>query len=226
MVFRRISADFKERALYLLENEYIDDEVCEILGVSRSSLYRWKAIQAASGTVIRPRNPLQGRPRILNAEQTHNLFSMVSDAPEMYLDEIQDWIAVTCELGLAISTIHQLIRDAGITYKVLRRAASERDEEARREWMDFVTQNLVASMVITVDESSKDGCTIFRRRGRAAHGQHASIDADFVRGERYSILAAMSIEGYVGTRVVAGSVDFRSHSKSGWVTWVREFHLE
>ncbi|KAF8220664.1 hypothetical protein L208DRAFT_1066892, partial [Tricholoma matsutake] len=29
----------------------------------------------------------------------------------------------------------------------------------------------------------------------------------FVRGDCYSILAAMSVEGYVGTRIVPGSVD-------------------
>jgi transposase len=38
----------------------MNDDVCEILGVSRSSLYRWKANQEAFGSVIPPRNPLQG----------------------------------------------------------------------------------------------------------------------------------------------------------------------
>jgi len=62
-------------------------------------------------------------------------------------------------------------------------------------------------MIITVDESSKDGRTIFRKRGRAPKGHRAIIDADFVRGDRYSLLAALSIEGFVGTRAVEGSID-------------------
>jgi hypothetical protein len=62
-------------------------------------------------------------------------------------------------------------------------------------------------MIITVDEWSKDDRTIFLKYGRAPHGQRATIDADFVRGERYSILAAMSVDGYVGTHAVPGSVD-------------------
>ncbi|KAJ7732291.1 hypothetical protein B0H16DRAFT_1224848, partial [Mycena metata] len=56
-------------------------------------------------------------------------------------------------------------------------------------------------------ESSKDERTIFRKRGRAPSGQRAEIDANFVRGERYSILAAITIQGYIGTRIVSGSVD-------------------
>jgi hypothetical protein len=86
---------------------------------------------------------------------------MVSDAPKMYLDEIQDWVAVTQELGIGRTTLHKLILDAGMTYKVLWRAALERDEEACQNWQDFVQENLVSSMIIMVDESSKDGQTIF-----------------------------------------------------------------
>ncbi|KAF8234699.1 hypothetical protein L208DRAFT_1260391, partial [Tricholoma matsutake] len=42
---------------------------------------------------------------------------------------------------------------------------------------------------------------------QAPHGQCATIPADFVCGDHYSILAAMSVEGYVGTHIVPGSVD-------------------
>ena len=60
-------------------------------------------------------------------------------------------------------------------------------------------EHLVAEQVITVDESSKDDRTIFRHFGRAPRGHRASIDADFVHGDHYSIVAAMSVDGYVGT---------------------------
>ncbi|KAJ6550411.1 hypothetical protein DFH09DRAFT_1086676 [Mycena vulgaris] len=38
MVYRQISDDLKERALWLLETGYITEGVCELLGVSRSGL--------------------------------------------------------------------------------------------------------------------------------------------------------------------------------------------
>ncbi|KAH7871051.1 uncharacterized protein C8R40DRAFT_1007066, partial [Lentinula edodes] len=58
-----------------------------------------------------------------------------------------------------------------------------------------------------VDETSKDERTIYRHYGRAPAGQRATISANFVRGERYSLVAAMSTEGYEACRVVPGSVD-------------------
>lgn len=119
----------------------------------------------------------------------------------MYLDEITDWVAVTHDTGISIASIQRLISDAGITYKVLRRAASERDELARDEWRQYIRSNFVSSLIVTVDESSKDGRTIFRKRGRAPRGQRAEISADFVRGDRYSIIATLTVNGYIGTQL-------------------------
>ena len=207
MVFCHISTDLKERALWLLEHDYIPEDVCETLGISWSSIYHWKCNQAEYGDVVPSQNPLQGRPCLLTADRTEGLISTLCDSPEMYLDEIQDWVAVTHDTGISWAGLHALIRDAGITYKMLQKAASEQDEEACQQWQEFVHENLVTSMIITVDESSKDDQTIFWKYGHAPHGQCATINADFVCGEHYSILAAMSIDGYIGTRAVPGSVD-------------------
>ncbi|KAJ7223547.1 hypothetical protein GGX14DRAFT_352004, partial [Mycena pura] len=55
---------------------------------------RWKANQLNHESVIPPVNPLQGRPQILNPDQTHDLLTLLAEAPEMYLDEIMDWVAL------------------------------------------------------------------------------------------------------------------------------------
>ncbi|KAF8869862.1 hypothetical protein BD779DRAFT_1681640 [Infundibulicybe gibba] len=125
MVFCQISTDIKNRALWLLENDYLTEDVCEILGVSRSSLFRWKSNKATHGDVIPPRSFTQGRPRTLHSDQTHDLLTMLADAPEMYLDEIQDWIVVTQDMNISKTALHVLIADAGLTYKQLRKAAVE-----------------------------------------------------------------------------------------------------
>jgi hypothetical protein len=60
MVFCHISADLKTRALWLLDHDYIIEDVCDILGISIVSLYWWKDNQAVYGGVVPPQNPLQG----------------------------------------------------------------------------------------------------------------------------------------------------------------------
>ncbi|KAJ7742113.1 hypothetical protein DFH07DRAFT_750604 [Mycena maculata] len=146
MVYRAISEDLKARALYLLELGYITDDVCELLGVMEVSLnlYRWKANQQNYGSVIPPANPLRWRPRILNADQTHDLLTLLAEAPEMFLDEIMDWVALYQDTAISRTALHTLIHDAGLTYKILRRAVSERDEEAREQWRQLIRNHFVA----------------------------------------------------------------------------------
>ena len=96
------------------------------------------------------------------------------------------------------------------------KVASEKDEVVREEFRTFVQENLVADMIITADESSKDDQTIFCHWGRSPRGHQASIDADFVHGECYSVVAAISVDGYVATQVVPGLVDGDEFFERPW----------
>ncbi|KAJ3752886.1 hypothetical protein EV360DRAFT_15643, partial [Lentinula raphanica] len=58
-----------------------------------------------------------------------------------------------------------------------------------------------------VDETSKDDRTIYRHYGHAVSGQRATISANFVRGDRYSLVAAMSVDGYEAVQVIPGSLN-------------------
>ena len=82
------------------------------------------------GSVIPPHNPLQGHPPALNAEQRNDLFDVLDQAPKMFLDEIQDWMALHHDAAISITSLHWVIQDAGLSLKMLHKAASERDEEA------------------------------------------------------------------------------------------------
>ena len=120
---------------------------------------------------------------------------------------MQDWVLITHDLDISKSALHNLLWDVAWTHKLLQKAASERNEEVHRAFTDFVKANILASMVVSVDETSKDNQTIFCRFGWAPQGQRAQAAVDFVRGDQFSIVAALNIGGYVATRVVPGSVD-------------------
>lgn len=60
---------------------------------------------------------------------------------------------------------------------------------------------------ITVDESSKDDRTFRCRYGRGIKGQDIPHPDVFVCGERYTLIAAISMGGYLATRVIPGSCD-------------------
>jgi transposase len=123
MVYKNISMDLKHRALWLLEHDYIPADVSEIFGVSERSLQRWKANQSRYGTVVPPLFAVRGRPRILNSDMTHDLFALLEEAPEMFLDEIQEWLASmkrktqTCHLEDGTFRISLLI----VTYIIFKK---------------------------------------------------------------------------------------------------------
>ncbi|KAF8495258.1 hypothetical protein F5888DRAFT_1582969, partial [Russula emetica] len=58
-----------------------------------------------------------------------------------------------------------------------------------------------------VDESSKDECSLAQGFGRSPVGQWAQLPDPFVRGERYSLVAAMSTQGYIATWIMPGSIN-------------------
>jgi hypothetical protein len=65
----------------------------------------------------------------------------------------------------------------------------------------------VACQLVMVDETSKDDHTIYQHYGRAPASHQATIHANFVQGERYTMVAALSLDGYEATSVVSGSLD-------------------
>jgi transposase len=87
---------------------------------------------------------------------THNLYMLLEEAPEMYLSEIQDWIALTYEVHISKPALHLNIRNAGLSFKLLRRAAAECDEDFWQEWKQDVNAHFTASQMVFIDETSKD----------------------------------------------------------------------
>ncbi|KIY48499.1 hypothetical protein FISHEDRAFT_25021, partial [Fistulina hepatica ATCC 64428] len=52
----------------------------------------------------------------------------------------------------------------------------------------------------------KDDRTLCRRHGRAPKGTTPDIRWDHRRGDRYSILPTLTLDGYIAVRVVKGSI--------------------
>jgi transposase len=70
-------------------------------------------------------NPLQGRLRTLSATQMYALMELIETAPAMFLDKLQDWLGLEHDIFISITALHNSIKQAGLSYKLLRcRAAN------------------------------------------------------------------------------------------------------
>ena len=193
--------------LWLLANGYVPNEVWTILNTSTHSIQHWANNMGTHRHVLLPLNPLQGRQHSLNSIHIYSLIAVIQASPAMYLDELQDWLALEHNVLISKTVLHNNIRAAGLTYRLLRQRAAERDELAREQWREDVQVNFVATQMVWTDKSSKDDRMIYWHYGRAATGERAVIDMQFVHGQCYSILPAMTIDSYIATCIISGSVE-------------------
>lgn len=127
----------------------------------------------------------------------------------VYLDELVWWLAIHHDIAITQSTLHKNLQDAGLTRKLLHKIAQECDEVMQSEFMDTVRDHSDGQGVefIFIDEMSKNDHDTVHRYGVSLSGERADFIDNFVHGDRYSLVAAITVEGYVTARVVAGSYD-------------------
>ena len=85
---RKISRDLKECALRLWELGWEELDIIQGLAVSRSSLYRWRAIFEEYNNVNRPPSPLKGRTCLITRAVLTAVYDIYRSDADIYLDEL------------------------------------------------------------------------------------------------------------------------------------------
>jgi hypothetical protein len=147
---------------------------------------------------------LRGRPRILSIDVIEDIQALIRETPSLYLDEILEWLALYHDQPISLTALHNNLRELSLTRKITRKAAAEQDAAARAEWLDNVISTYSADQMVFLDESSKDGRTLIRKYDHAPSGEVPVEQVIFDRGVRYSILPALTLDGYMAVRVVEG----------------------
>jgi transposase len=210
MGFCKISPDMKECALKLWDQGWDAEDIINTLGISRASLYRWQAVFDQYGSVNRPPTARKGPERIITRAVLSAVQTLYENESDLYLDELVLWLGVEHNIAISVSALHATLKTVGLTRKVLHKIAIERDEELRQQWQEMLVSDDFlpdGSQFICLDETSKNELTYARKYGRAYSGEHAELTDVFVRGDRYSLVAALTIEGYIASDAVPGSLD-------------------
>ena len=126
MVYRQINPDMKKRALQLLEEGWELSKIADALGVSTKSIPRWHKNYNTHGRVDPP-SALRGRRRTLTGDVIGELCKLIQESPELFLDEICEWLALYHNIQISTTALHDNLRDLGISRKIMTCAAAERD---------------------------------------------------------------------------------------------------
>ncbi|GBC09430.1 hypothetical protein RclHR1_08860003 [Rhizophagus clarus] len=73
------------------------------------------------------------------------------------------------------------------------------------KWIGVIGENYTSNQLIFIDESAKDERRLSRLYGYSSRNIRAHKKVVFVRGRRYTILPALTIEGFVAVDIFKGS---------------------
>lgn len=208
MPYRTISRDLKLAAIRLYEREILPlDDILDIMTFSRRTFFRILRLWRSTGDVVMHRfGTIKGRPRLLNFDDIHYILQLVRLRPDWFLDELLELLKTNRYISVHYVTIHRELQRAGVSYKKLKRIASERKEEARNAYIAHIAQ-YEPEEIGFLDETSKNEKTAARGYGRSRKGRRAVMRQRFVRGTRLSATALLTVDGILASTVVEGSMN-------------------
>ena len=89
----------------------------------------------------------------------------------------------------------------------MQKAALERNELVRAHYLATIGDHYTQNQLIFLDENAKDERSLSRLYGYSPRNTPAQKKVVFVCGKRYTILPALTIEGFVAVDIFEGSCD-------------------
>ncbi|KAF7980969.1 hypothetical protein HWV62_35764 [Athelia sp. TMB] len=169
------------------------------------------------GSVINPFASGRGWQAILDEGDILYIEAILEANPGLYLDEIQAKLQSVREIDVSVATISRTLTRLELTRKTTTRAAAQRDEELREVWEVNMAEYTDPELFVFLDESGVDQSTAKRTQGRSRLGTRCVRRATFVRGERVSVLPALSCDGIIAAEIFEGTVN-----RDKFLTFLRE----
>lgn len=182
-------------------------EIKELVKCSLRTVYNIISCHRDYNTVRDPRSRgSHGRNRLLNMGDMNFISSLLEARPKIYLDEIQDELLRRRKVFASISTLSRSLHRMALTNKKVANEAMERNEMLRATWQ-AAHGDIPAEYCVWLDEASVDDRTNQRTAGWAVAGRLCVSRVTFVRGQRYSVLPALTWEGMIALDIFEGSVN-------------------
>ena len=205
-----LSNELKAKIPVLFDNGYTAKCICTILGVKKSLVYQVLSRYAKSGIVYNPYTYSCATRRwcCLTRADEDFILAIVRHRRTIYLDELRQELHLKRHVQLSIPTLYRALQRLQISHKAVSASAAERNTELRAYYMNHIGMEAPdANMLVFIDEAAMDKRTSVRWYGWAPAGQHCHVQRPFVRGLRYSILPAITLDGIIVYDIIEGAVD-------------------
>ena len=126
--------------------------------------------------------------------------------PGIYLCDISDELLSVLEVDVNESAICKFLHKSGFTHQRLKVTAAQQDILLRQHFMAQVTVYL-PEMLFFIDETGADNRNLVRRYGYSIRGKPLKTHSFFVRRERVSAIACISMAGLLDIKTLKGTSD-------------------
>jgi len=210
MAPRQVSDDLKAQIPALHREGYRVKDICHLLDIKKTLVYRVLKLYSQYGVVSNPHkySCMIGRPRSLTHADQFFISAIIDHRRSVYLDELWDELWHKRHVHTTLSTLSCTIQQLPLSRKVISVHAYERSEVSRALYMNRIAEEAPdANMLVFVDEAAKNECTLSQKYGWSHKTVHCVVQRPFVRGLRYSIIPAITLDGIIAYDIVEGPVD-------------------
>ena len=203
-----VSQDLKARipALFF-EQEFTVDQICIILGVKKSLVYKSLHYFRTYGITHNPHALKTGRSRTLTPLDIKFIAALVNQRHCIYLNEIRQALSEHRGCVVSIATLSCTLHHLDFSWKSVSRRALEWNDILQAAFMNHIADIAInPDTLMFIDEAARNRHTSGRSKGWASTGDRCIQHRFFVRGQRFSILPVLTIDGIITHDIIPGSV--------------------
>lgn len=206
--YHPISKDLKARIPVLRRQGYNVKKISDLLGIKKSTVYQSLAYFRRHGVPYNPHAHHSGRRRVLLPEDLKLIVALVKRRHCIYLDELQAEVFKIRGVTLSRSTLTRTLYHLSYSHKRVSTRALERNDLMRSAFMNRIADQVPSpDMLIFTDEAARNRRASARTTGWALVGKKCVQRQHFIRGQRFSILPILTLDGIIAYDIIPGSVN-------------------
>ena len=208
MPTRTVSRDLKARIPALFNQQGFNvNEICGILDIKKTIIYQTLSYARAYGIPYNPHAHKPGRKRVLSPGDLKFIVALLNHRHCLYLDEIQKQLCNERGTSVSVTTLLSTLRRLHYSRKGVSSRALERDDLLRSAFMNRIADEVTnPDMLMFIDEAARNKRTSARTRGWSLVGKQCIQRRPFGRGQRFSILPILTLDGIITYDIIPGSV--------------------
>lgn len=193
----------------------------ELYAKSKQTIANWIDEFEKEGTVARKSNKDKIY-RKFGHDKRKYLLDLYNKRPVLYLEEAKELFHKRFGLSISVSSIHTILREGGLTWKVLERRAIQIQIKDVLRFCDELSEiNWRWEQLVFLDEVSFDGRDLIRKSGYGRKGERLLYRGEFGSSVRSSCLAFIGFEGVLNVYETEGTFD-----RKKFVEYCRRFALD